>query len=154
MATEKAAQSEQCSRCGHAELYTIVKERNIPFVCPGCGGLLFKYTPLSDKVFIWVEPLPEKAGSIYLPDEYFIGGNTRWKMAGLPKGTVLAAADGYWHPKKRKHISRHNILKPGDLVTFNKLLLVRSPSELVDNNGNVQKVFLMGYEDIYGFVTE
>lgn len=141
-----------CKTCCHTELKDIVEQRKIPFVCSVCGGLKFNYKPLHDRVFLWVEPLPEKIGSIYLPDEYYIGGNTRWKLVGLPQATVLAAAEKYWHNKKRKFISRHSELKPGDLVTFNKLLLIKSPVFLCNDIGDEYRVVVVGYEDIYGRV--
>lgn len=102
-----------CTDCGQSfnqKITDLVKEYKIPFVCTVCGQIKFPAQPMRNLVFLWPKPVPDKIGSIILPDSVK-------KSMEDEFGVVLAAGKGYyteageWKPCT---------LKTGDVVIYDK----------------------------------
>jgi len=126
------------------ELAGIIKEFNVPFVCHTCGNIKFSHRCIRDVVALWVMPKVEKVGSIYIPDDHFVGGNPadRYKKA---IGVVLSVGPG--HTDKRRGLIPNTEIAVGDVVQYEKS--VPWIWEIADDKGLKHKVVFCGVQDIY-----
>ena len=78
---------------------------------------LFK--PTRDVCFLWlIDEKVEKIGSIFLPDDDYIGGNTQKRFS---RGVaVVLSAGKYYYNDKKKCIGENDLVKVGDVVFYNK----------------------------------
>lgn len=131
-----------CLKCGQKEsiqIKEVVIKFNIPFVCPICNQIDFKYQAIKDRVFVWSEKLPEKVGGIIIPEilrEVFLG------ESGY--GVVLSCGKGYYD---KKGIFHSVDIKVGDIVVYDKQV----PWEKIIENHRVK---FMGYQDVQGVINE
>lgn len=138
-----------CPKCNSdidnkEKIQSIIKEQNIPFVCPECGMIKFPVRATLDRIFVWPDPVKDMIGDanlIYLPEVAKENYKTVY-------GTVLSCGPGYYEEKKNNQFIPVN-LKVGDRIAYDKDVLYRLT--LRDANGKMQKVALMGYQDIYGW---
>jgi co-chaperonin GroES (HSP10) len=121
----------------------VVKKFKIPFKCPECGGLHFPYIALQSFVFVFGDPVPEKIGSIFIPEM------TRESLES-ERGTVLSVGKGYYDKQKKKFIP--TTVKPGQRVVYDKtvpwFLMVKG------TDGKNYKIKYMPEADIKGIIEE
>lgn len=141
----------KCNNCITVD-DSLAKERfpfPVPFFCSICGNVVFRYKPIRDVVFIFPEPKMDKIGNIYLPDDEYVGGNTKLRL-GEFVGIVIAIGPGQ-HNNKGKFISTDE-LKVGDRVTYQKGIRLASNwnIDVLGLDDKIHNVLYMGYADIYG----
>jgi chaperonin GroES len=133
-----------CVECGVSvedgdRLRLIAEKYSIPFKCKVCGSLQFNYRPTSDRVFIWPDVIPDKVGSIYIPDQYRANQVSEY-------GTVLAIGPGFY---KSNGTFVPTSVKVGDRVVYDKNVPWSITASGIDGNKHVVKV--MGEADIMAF---
>ena len=127
-----------CKECGQStehDTSLIAKEFKIPFTCPECNQIHFKYQALRHLVFIFPEKIEQKIGSFYIPDKV-------WDNYQYEYGIVLSAGKGYY-TKKRKWIN--NPYKPGDYVVFDRFVPWKFKAEDTE-------IKIMSMEDVKAFI--
>lgn len=151
----------RCGECGEVVLgtpheaypYTPVNmksadaaiEYRIPFVCNLCGSIRVPYKPLRGVVFLWKPAVPEKVGSIIIPDYEGRRGNARDLMR-QPTAVVMAFGPGAYTPEGSFVPSEG--IEVGDLVLYNKD--VPWNQMMFDSVGVEHNVILCSYVDIIG----
>ena len=113
-----------------------------PFHCIVCGGVLFPVRPLRDLTYLWPDPVPEKIGSIYIPEKARESLENEF-------GLVLAIGPGYYDKKDRYHPTE---LKPGQRVFYDNTVPWSMYATAPDGGRYVVK--FMGEQDIKGMVVE
>jgi chaperonin GroES len=120
-------------------LRLIVEKYIIPFKCKVCNALQFNYQPTADRVLIWPDVIPEKVGSIYIPDQYRVNQVSEY-------GTVLAIGPGFY---KANGTFVSTSVKVGDRVIYDKNVPWSIMASGID--GNKHSVKVMGEADIMAF---
>ena len=123
-------------------------KRDIPFRCSLCGSiqLLFqgkKFVPTRDIVFLWPDQVPDKIGSLWVPDSF-----KESRRSSL--GTVLAVGPGYYDKKKSRFIPMD--LEVGMYVVYNQE--VPWAKLMNDPSGKEREVKYMGQQDVLAVVDE
>jgi len=122
----------------------------IPYSCPVCNSINFKWKAIRDVVFLYPTPRPEKVGSIYIPDYDGRMVNTQESFReGL--GIVLSLGKGTYSEKLHRWVSTDD-LHVGDLVHYNKQ--VPWKMNLPASDGKEHQVILCGYLDVWGVIEE
>lgn len=122
-----------------------VEKYKIPFVCSVCGSISMPFRPIRAVVFMWVPPIPEKVGSIIIPDYDGRQGNARDIMRE-PTAVILAFGPGN-HTNEGGFVPSDGI-EVGDLVLYTKE--VPWSQQMFDPTGKEHKVILCSYADIIG----
>ncbi len=123
-------------------------KRNIPFRCSVCGAIELKFkgqkmVPTRDVIFLWPDQVPDKIGSLYVPDCY-----KESKRTSL--GTILAVGPGYYDKKKGRFVPME--LEVGMYVAYNQE--VPWAKLMPDPSGKEQEVKYMGQLDVVAEVEE
>jgi co-chaperonin GroES (HSP10) len=105
-------------------------EKKIKFSCPFIvdGKVKFPIKPLNAGLFMWPDPLPQKVGSLFIPEDY--QENYRNSI-----GIVLAIGPGFFSRKRDRFIPTE--VKPGDRVVFDTSVPWRIPVEGPDGKDYV-----------------
>jgi co-chaperonin GroES (HSP10) len=126
-----------CNGCNtSSEMLEIIKKFEIPFVCIKCGGFLFPYKAVLDRVFLYPQKTPAKIGSIFLTETYRASKEQEI-------GVILSVGPGYYN-KKGVFISVDDF-KGGDVVIYDKQV---PWVHWVKWNGRTYKVKIMGHRDV------
>lgn len=121
------------------------KKRGIPFYCEACGSLKFPIKAIRDVVFLWPDPLPERAegnSKLIIPQAY----RSDYKNS---LGYVLSAGPGY---QKKGCAFRPSELKAGDRVVYDKT--VPWTQVVKGSDGKEHQVAMMGALDIRAIVED
>lgn len=118
-------------------------KKNSDKVCPFIKGgkIDFPIQPINAGLFLWPDPLPEKVGSFFIPEEY-------QEDHMFSTGIVLAIGPGFFSKKRNRFIPTE--IKAGDRVVFDKDVLWRIPVD--DLDGKEQIVWGLAEVDIKGIV--
>jgi co-chaperonin GroES (HSP10) len=123
-------------------------KRDIPFRCSICGAIELKFqghkmTPTRDVVFLWPDQVPDKIGSLYVPECYKESRRTSL-------GTIIAVGPGYYDKKKNRFIPME--LEIGMYVAYNQE--VPWAKLMLDPTGKEHEVKYMGQMDVVAEVEE
>ena len=130
----------KCKECYQVVDDTLVaklKEYKVPFVCKTCGMLKFPYQALKGIVFVWPKPIPEKQGSIYIPDVV----RSAFKMSA---GMVMSTGKGCVDKKTDRFVPAG--VAPGDVISYDKAIPWQV--EVPDSEENKHTVDMMSVLDI------
>jgi co-chaperonin GroES (HSP10) len=118
-------------------------EKKTEAICPFVinDKIKFPVQPLGSGLFVWPDPLPEKIGSFFIPEDY----QENYRRS---TGIVLAIGPGYFSKKKGRFISTE--AKLGDRVVFDRQILCHIPIQTPE--GKEEIVWKMVEADIMGIV--
>jgi co-chaperonin GroES (HSP10)/predicted RNA-binding Zn-ribbon protein involved in translation (DUF1610 family) len=104
---------KMCDICGKEQAVEqeIVSKYSIPFKCPACGNIHFKYRALNGLIFIWPKPIITTQGKIFIPEQ----SQNSFKSS---EGVVLAAGKGCTN-KKTGDFTECEV-RVGDEVLYDK----------------------------------
>jgi len=147
--------NEEVVRPANPNFHHTKSDFSVPFYCEICGAIKLSLRPIRDKVFVYQKPLPEKIGSIHLPDTTdYRGGGTK-TVLGENKFCVLAKGPGAWGKadprdpkcKKDKWYSTDHI-EVGDLVLLSTKN-IPAKMKAIGNDGKEYNFVLCNGVDIY-----
>ena len=128
----------QCNACGNevtvyssgegTNSYELVNKKlhfdkgdiQVPFYCQLCGAIVSPLKAVRDVVMVFPKILPEKIGSIYLPEGYFVGGETKERFKDAI-GVVVSVGPGHFDRKNKEFVLLEDI-EIGDKVYYDKRL--------------------------------
>jgi hypothetical protein len=120
-----------------------IKKYEVPFICPKCGGLNFPWKALKGVVMVWPKPIPEKIGSLYIPD----------KIKGIFKTSIgLVMSTGKGCKDKRTNRFVASDLFPGDVLSYDSSIPWQI--EVPDSEGNKHTIDMMSILDVTAKVEE
>lgn len=106
-----------CPNCGSEEVVIKFREKlkkyEVPFLCKTCGDLKFPWKALKGIVFIWPEIIPEKQGSIYIPDRI----KSIFKRS---RGIVMSSGKGCIDKRTGRFVQSG--LNAGDVVLYDNTI--------------------------------
>jgi len=139
----------KCPDCGNEttqEIIDILDANEVPYRCPTCKGIKLDLQPIRDVVFIFPAKKTESVSGFILPDEKFIGGNTRDKFSD-PVGIILAVGKGYFCPTQKSFLSLPEQIKPGQLWYYNRNVPWKITSD--DFTWVTKAIVYCGFLDLY-----
>lgn len=128
-----------CTICGKERgiEQELVEKYKIPFKCPECGNIHFKYKALNGIVFIWPKPIKEQQGKIFIPEQ----SQNEFKSC---EGVVLSAGKGCID--KRTGAFLECEVTVGDVILYDKS--IPWSLEVKTDDGKVSKIDLTNMLDV------
>lgn len=120
----------------------LARLEDTPFYNKETQSVVFPYRPIRDVIFVLQLDIPEKIGSIFIPEQYREDYSNGY-------GLVLAVGPGYYDKGRHKFIPTE--LEVGQYVIFDKMIPWRMDAVGVD--GKSHEVRYMGEQDVKVILT-
>lgn len=118
-----------------------LKELQVPFICPDCGGIDFPVRSINHIVYLWPKPTSDFIGSIFIPEKY---------REEKEQAIVLSCGKKFYSKKAKKFLDIEIV--PGDFVIYD----VTTPWTITifDRGGMPYEIKYMSYVDLIAIIQQ